>query len=159
MFLTLWVWAWVSISYDRFGLLIQVGLNQAKYHWQFSLTSKIFLMKQLTSDLEIIIFKTNVFLFTYSEVMISEMAKFWRHSCSFKSWMVIRQTKWKKGLFMNTEVREGNQEVSIFLEGGDVVNKILINKVWLLLTLWKVSWPQLEYTKLDILCRVWCYLW
>ena len=30
---------------------------------------------------------------------------------------------------MNTEVREGNQEVSIFLEGGDVVNKILINKV------------------------------
>lgn len=32
-------------------------------------------MKQLTSDLEIIIFKTNVFLFIYSEVMISEMAK------------------------------------------------------------------------------------
>lgn len=66
----------MSISYDRFGLLIQVGLNQAEYHWQFSLTSEIFLMKQLTSDLEIIIFKTNVFLFTYSGVMISEMAKF-----------------------------------------------------------------------------------
>lgn len=65
----------MSISYDRFGLLIQVGLSQTEYHWQFSLTSKLFLMKQLTSDLEIIIFKTNVFLFIYSEVMISEIAK------------------------------------------------------------------------------------
>lgn len=34
-------------------------------------------MKQLTSDLEIITFKTTVLLFTHSEVTISEMARPW----------------------------------------------------------------------------------
>lgn len=65
----------MSISSDRLGCLIQLGLNQAKYCWQFSGRNKIFLMKQLNSDLEIRAPKTDVLLFLSSEVTICETAE------------------------------------------------------------------------------------
>ena len=43
-------------------------------------------------------------------------------------WKLDRQNK-KRHVHENTEFREGNQEVLILLEGEDVVNKILVNKV------------------------------
>lgn len=65
----------MSISYDRLGILIQFGLNQAKYCWQISGRNKIFLTKQLNSDLEIRTPKTNVLVFLSPAVTIGETAE------------------------------------------------------------------------------------
>lgn len=76
--------------------LIQVGLNQAKYLGPFSPTSKIFLTKQLTSDLDSLIFQTNVCLFTYPEVTISERAQ------ALKKLLLI----WKLGSDQTDEIKK-----------------------------------------------------